>query len=158
MKGIILNKLVPSLIILIALGQAALAANRPNILFIMADDHAPHGLSCYGSKILKTPNIDRLAREGMRFTHAVGVNSLCAPARACLLTGKHSHLNGKLTNGGKFDGDQQTFPKLLQAAGYETAIVGKWHLGVEPKGFDFYKVMNGHGSYFNCRFRETGKG
>jgi len=131
---------------------------RANVIFIMAEDHAPYGLSCYGSKILKTPNIDRLATDGMRFTHAVGVNSLCAPARAALLTGKHSHINGKRTNAGAFNGKQQTFPKLLRAAGYETAIVGKWHLGTEPTGFDFYKVMRGHGNYFNCEFRETGKG
>ncbi len=131
---------------------------RPNVIFIMADDHAPHGLSCYGSKILKTPNIDRLATDGMRFTHAVGVNSLCAPARAALLTGKHSHSNGKRSNFDRFDGGQQTFPTLLQTSGYKTAIVGKWHLGVEPIGFDFYKVMRGHGSYFNPEFRETGKG
>lgn len=131
---------------------------RPNIVFIMADDHALHGLSCYGSLILSTPNIDRLARQGMRFTQAMGVNSLCAPARACLLTGKHTHINGKRTNGDAFNGNQQTFPKRLQAAGYETAIVGKWHLKVEPTGFDFYKVMRGHGSYFDSEFRETGKG
>lgn len=133
-------------------------ASRPNILFIMADDHAAHGLSCYGSTILKTPNIDRIATEGMRFTRAYGANSLCAPARACLLTGSHSHVNGKRTNHDKFDGSQMTFPKLLRAGGYQTAIVGKWHLGVLPTGFDYYKVMNGHGSYFNCAFRETGKG
>ncbi len=131
---------------------------RPNILFIMSDDHAAHGLSCYGSKIISTPNIDRLAHEGMRFTTALGVNSLCAPSRAALITGKHSHLNGMLKNYDRFDGDQQTFPKLLQDAGYETAIIGKWHLGVEPSGFDYYKVMRGQGSYFDCTFRETGKG
>ncbi len=130
----------------------------PNMVFIMADDHAPHGLSCYGSSILSTPNIDRLARQGVRFTQAMGVNSLCAPARACLITGKHSHVNGKRTNHDAFNGEQQTFPGLLQAAGYETAIIGKWHLKVEPTGFDFYKVMRGHGNYFNSEFRETGKG
>ncbi len=133
------------------------ASSRPNILFIMADDHAAHGLSCYGSKILKTPQIDRLAAEGVRFTHAFGSNSLCAPARACLLTGKHSHANGKRSNHDKFDGQQAVFPMLLQAAGYQTAVVGKWHLGIEPNGFDYYKVMNGQGSYLNCAFRETGR-
>jgi arylsulfatase A-like enzyme len=131
---------------------------RPNIIFIMADDHAPHGLSCYGSSILSTPNIDRLAQQGMRFTQALGVNSLCAPARACLLTGKHSHINGKRSNHDAFDGKQQSFPRLLQAAGYETAIVGKWHLKVAPTGFDYYKVMRGHGNYFDSEFRETGRG
>lgn len=135
-----------------------LSGSRPNILFIMADDHAQHGLSCYESPFLKTPQIDRLAREGMRFTHAFGVNSLCAPARAALLTGKHSHINGKKTNADPFDGRQATFPALLQDAGYETAIVGKWHLKVVPTGFDYYKVMPGHGVYFDCRFRESGRG
>jgi len=128
---------------------------RPNIVFIMADDHAAHGIGAYGSKIAPTPRIDKLAAEGMRFDCAMGVNSLCAPARATLITGKHSHANGKRTNHDKFDPRQQTFPKLLQQAGYETAIVGKWHLGVEPTGFDYYKVMRGHGKYFDCPFRQT---
>ena len=131
---------------------------RPNILFIMADDHAQHGLSCYGSKIASTPNIDRIATDGMRFTRAFGVNSLCAPARACLITGLHSFANGKRSNHDKFDGSQRTFPPLLQAAGYQTAIVGKWHLKIEPQGFDYYNVMKGHGSYFDSTFRTKEKG
>ncbi len=137
--------------------EAIEGPRRPNILFIMSDDHAAHGLSCYGSEIFSTPNIDRLADEGMRFTTTVGVNSLCAPSRAIFLTGKHSHCNGMLRNYDRFDGSQQTFPKLLQKAGYETAIVGKWHLGIKPTGFDYYKVMRGQGSFFDCTFRETGK-
>jgi arylsulfatase A-like enzyme len=136
--------------------RAKRRAGRPNIVFIMSDDHAAHAISAYGCKITTTPNIDRLAKEGMRFTHALGVNSLCAPARAALITGKHSFANGKHTNHDRFDARQQTFPKLLQVAGYETAIVGKWHLGGEPTGFDFYKVMRGHGTYLNCAFRQTG--
>jgi len=144
--------------LLVVISISCKAQVTPNIIFIMADDHAAHSLSCYDSDIIKTPNIDRLANEGMRFTRAVGVNSLCAPARAAILTGKHSHVNGKKSNFDKFDGDQQTFPILLQKAGYQTAIIGKWHLGVEPTGFDYYKVMKGHGAYFNSTFRETGKG
>ncbi|NLF07564.1 MAG: sulfatase [Pirellulaceae bacterium] len=133
-------------------------AARPNILFIMSDDHAAHAISCYGGSLISTPNIDRLADEGMRFTSSFGVNSLCAPSRAILLTGVHSHINGMLGNHTRFDYSQQTFPKLLQKAGYETAIVGKWHLGnAPPTGFDYYKVMRGHGSYFNCMFLETGQ-
>lgn len=128
------------------------------MIFIMSDDHARHALSCYGSRRVATPELDRLAKEGMRFDMAVGVNSLCGPSRAALITGKHSHVNGKRSNHDAFDGEQQMFPALLQEAGYQTAIVGKWHLKIEPKGFDFYKVMKGQGSYFNCEFRETGKG
>jgi arylsulfatase A-like enzyme len=130
---------------------------QPNIIFIMSDDHAAHATSCYGSGISRTPNIDRLAEEGMRFTHALGVNSLCAPARANLLTGKHTHANGVRNNFTRFDGSQQTFPKLLQAAGYETAVIGKWHLKSEPTGFDYYNIMSGHGRYFDCPLREKGQ-
>jgi arylsulfatase A-like enzyme len=124
----------------------------------MSDDHAPHGLSCYGSKLFDTPNIDRLANEGLRFTRAMGVNSLCSPARAALITGKHSCANGVTTNSQVFNNKQQTFPALLQAAGYQTALIGKWHLRSEPPGFDYYKIMRGHGSYFDCEFRESSKG
>lgn len=130
---------------------------RPNIIFIMADDHAAHALSSYGSDIINTPNIDRIAKEGMRFTQAIGVNSICAPARAALITGKHSHNNGKKGNFDSFDGSQQTFPKLLQKANYETAIIGKWHLKSQPTGFDYYKVLDGHGTYFDPEFIEKGK-
>ena len=130
---------------------------RPNIIFIMADDHAAHGLSSYGSSIIETPSIDRIAIEGMRFTQAMGVNSLCTPARAALLTGKHSHVNGVKKNGDPL-GEQLIFPKLLQNRGYQTAIVGKWHLtSTPPAGFDYYKLMRGHGEYFNSPFRESGR-
>ncbi|MHC5091402.1 MAG: sulfatase-like hydrolase/transferase, partial [Planctomycetota bacterium] len=97
---------------------------RPNILFIMSDDHAAHAISSYGSRINKTPNIDRLAKEGMRFKNSFCTNSICAPSRAVILTGKYSHVNGLVDNKVAFDGSQQTFPKLLQKNGYETAMIG----------------------------------
>ena len=130
---------------------------KVNILFIMADDHASHAISAYGSKLNKTPNIDRLAKEGMRFTNCFNVNSLCAPSRAALISGRYSHHNGFLRNGDKFDGAQVTFPQLLQKAGYETALVGKWHLESQPTGFDYYSIIPGQGQFFNCPFRDTGK-
>ncbi len=131
------------------------AAERPNIVFIMTDDHAAHALSCYGSRINKTPHIDRLAREGMRFENCFCTNSICSPSRAVILTGKYSHLNGMIVNiyaGQPFDGSQQTYPKLLQKAGYETAMIGKWHLGSDPTGFDYWEVLPGQGSYYNPDF------
>jgi arylsulfatase A-like enzyme len=132
--------------------------NRPNIIFIMSDDHAAHALSCYGSKINETPNLDRLAKEGMLFENCFCTNSICAPSRAVILTGKYSHINGKIDNTREnpFDGDQQTFPKLLQKAGYQTAMIGKWHLRTEPTGFDYWNVLPGQGKYHNPQFIEMG--
>src|SRR5262245_23603432 len=101
---------------------------RPNILFIMSDDHAAHALSCYGSKVNQTPGLDRLAKEGTRFENAFVTNSICTPTRAVLLTGKYSHVNG-VPVFNRFDGSQQTVSKLLQSAGYHTGMIGKWHLG-----------------------------
>ncbi len=141
------------------LAAAPLAAqkdSRPNILFIFADDHAYQAISAYGSKINQTPNIDRLAREGMLFRYALVTNSICAPSRAVIQTGKYSHLNGVLNNRIVFDGSQQTFPKLLQKAGYQTVIFGKWHLKSEPQGFDVWKVLRGQGYYYNPDFRVPG--
>ena len=129
--------------------RAQAAPQRPNILYVMTDDHALHAISAYGSKINKTPNMDRLAKEGMRFDNCVVTNSICAPCRAVVLTGKHSHLNGIITNGRRFDGSQQTFPKLLQKAGYQTAMIGKWHLRTAPTGFDYSEVLIGQGPYYN---------
>jgi arylsulfatase A-like enzyme len=125
---------------------------RPNILYIMSDDHAAPAISAYGgflSDVAKTPNIDRIAKEGMRFDNCFCTNSICTPSRAVILTGKYSHKNGVLTLDDDFDGTQQTFPKLLQKAGYYTGVVGKWHLRTEPAGFDYYNVLPGQGLYFN---------
>ncbi|MHC4703415.1 MAG: sulfatase-like hydrolase/transferase, partial [Planctomycetota bacterium] len=135
------------------------ASERPNIIFIMADDHASHALGCYGSRINRTPNLDRIAQEGMRFDNCFCTNSICAPSRAVILTGKYSHINGKIDNRREnpFDGGQQTFPKLLQEAGYETAMIGKWHLRTEPTGFDYWNVLPGQGKYHNPEFIEMGK-
>lgn len=135
------------------LATAADEATPPNILFIFSDDHAWQAIGAYGSNRNNTPNIDRLADEGMRFDRCVVTNSICGPSRACILTGKYSHLNGFYGNGDRFDGSQQTFPKLLQQAGYQTAIVGKWHLESDPTGFDFWKVLPGQGRYYSPQFR-----
>jgi arylsulfatase A-like enzyme len=124
----------------------------------MTDDHASHAMSCYGSRINKTPNLDRIAKEGMRFKNCFCTNSLCAPSRAVILTGKYSHINGKIDNSQKaFDGGQQTFVKLLQKTGYKTAVIGKWHLRSEPTGFDYWNVLPGQGSYHNPKFIEMGE-
>ncbi len=130
---------------------AASAADRPNILFIMADDHAYQAISAYGSNRNKTPHIDRLAKEGMRFDRCFVTNSICGPSRAVILTGKYSHLNGFPDNSGSawFNGAQQTAPKLLQAAGYNTAVIGKWHLNSDPTGFDYWHILQGQGPYYN---------
>ncbi len=130
---------------------------RPNVLFIFTDDHASHAMSCYGSKINKTPNMDRIAKGGMLFKNCFCTNSICGPSRAVILTGKHSHLNGFVQNGNRFDGSQQTFPKLLQKVGYQTAIVGKWHLATTPTGFDYSEVLIGQGPYYNPPMLKNGE-
>ncbi|SVD51756.1 uncharacterized protein METZ01_LOCUS404610, partial [marine metagenome] len=117
----ILSLLLSVLVAQVAEGLLAAKAKNPNVLFIFADDHAYQAISAYGSNRNRTPNIDRIANEGMIFHRAFVTNSICAPSRAVILTGKHSHLNGQLTNGMRFDGNQQTFPKLLQKGGYQTA-------------------------------------
>ena len=130
---------------------AAMAAERPNILFIMSDDHGYQAISAYGSNRNQTPHIDRLAKEGMRFDRCFVTNSICGPSRAVILTGKYSHLNGFPDNSGRawFNGAQQTAPKLLQAAGYTTAVIGKWHLNSDPTGFDYWHILQGQGPYYN---------
>jgi len=130
--------------------------NRPNILFIMTDDHCLRALSCYSGRLNSTPHLDRLAREGMRFQHCLCTNALCAPSRAVVLTGKYSHVNGVINNSTPFNGSQQTFPKLLRKDGYETAMIGKWHLKSEPTGFDYWNILPGQGVYYDPAFIEMG--
>lgn len=129
---------------------------RPNILFIMTDDHSYQTFSAYDDRFIHTPNLDRIAKEGAIFRNSFVSNSICAPSRAVMLTGKHSHINGHLNNGMRFDSSQATLPKYLQEAGYETAIVGKWHLKSRPTGFDHYEVLIGQGHYYNSDFIENG--
>ena len=133
------------------------AKKAPNILFIMSDDHAVRAVGCYGSGLNKTPNIDALAADGVRFTNACVGNSVSGPCRATLLTGKHSNMNGFKTNSDIFDSTQQTFPRILQQAGYATAIVGKWHLKSNPVGFDYWDILPDQGDYYNPDFIEMGR-
>ena len=132
--------------------SGGLSGSRPNIIFIFSDDHAPHAISAYGSVINETPQIDRLAREGAIFNANYCGNSICGPSRATILTGLHSHANGFMRNGNRFDSAQQTFPKLLRQHGYQTAIIGKWHLKSDPTGFDHWMVLPGQGQYYNPDF------
>ncbi|MFW5645169.1 MAG: sulfatase [Bacteroidota bacterium] len=124
----------------------------PNILFIMTDDHAYQALSAYSPDLMETPNIDRIAKEGMLFTEASVTNSICAPSRAVILTGTHCHINGKIDNRNEFDTTQITFPQILQTEGYQTALFGKLHFGNNPKGFDQFKILPGQGHYYNPDF------
>ncbi len=145
---------LPALILItsIASAQEMVKPSRPNILFIFSDDHSSAAISAYGSRINTTPNIDRLAAEGVTFDSMFCTNSICAPSRAVVLSGKHSPANGVMDNGNVFDGTQVTFPKLLQAAGYSTALIGKWHLKKDPTGFDHWEVLPGQGDYYNPDF------
>ncbi|MDA1164222.1 MAG: sulfatase [Planctomycetota bacterium] len=147
--------------ILFALAAVQLqAADRPNILFIMSDDHTTQALGCYGSRLAQlnpTPNIDRLAREGMLFENAFCTNSICTPSRACILTGQYNHVNGVYDLGGKIEAARQYLPLEMGKAGYQTAMIGKWHLKEEPGAFDYYCVLPGQGSYFNPVFRIPGE-
>ncbi|QDV21905.1 sulfatase family protein [Aureliella helgolandensis] len=125
------------------------AADRPNIVFIFTDDHCVQALSAYDDSRISTPNMDRIAHEGMRFNRCYVTNGICGPSRAVIQTGRYSHANGFIRNGNVFNGNQQTFPKLLQHAGYQTAVIGKWHLGSTPQGFDYYDILKGQGPYYN---------
>ncbi|HEY5823260.1 MAG TPA: sulfatase [Cyclobacteriaceae bacterium] len=138
--------------------QATKNLKRPNIIFIMSDDHAYQAISAYDNKLIQTPNIDRIAAKGMLFTNACVANSICAPARATILTGKHSHLNGKIDNHFQFDTTNVTFPQLLQKAGYQTAMFGKLHFGNKPKGFDQFKILPDQGAYYNPDFITKNEG
>lgn len=133
-------------------------ASPPNIIFIMSDDHAYQAISAYSNHLIETPNIDRIAKMGMLFTNATVTNSICAPSRATILTGKHSHLNGKIDNDFPFDTTNVTFPQLFQQAGYQTAMFGKLHFGNNPKGFDQFKILPGQGAYYNPDFITKNEG
>lgn len=128
-----------------------------NILYIMCDDHSYQTISAYDTRYISTPNIDRIAADGVRFTNSFVANSISGPSRACMLTGKHSLANGFTDNSSSFDGSQQTFPKLLQQQGYETAVVGKWHLTSEPTGFNYWDILIGQGDYYNPTFIKNGE-
>ncbi|PTN06297.1 sulfatase [Mangrovibacterium marinum] len=128
---------------------------KPNIIFIMTDDHSFQTLGAYDSTLIKTPGLDRIANEGVTFSNSFVCNSICAPSRAAMLTGKHSHANGQRDNADTFDGSQQTFPKLLHQAGYQTALIGKWHLKSQPTGFDYWNILPGQGSYYNPDFIDS---
>ncbi len=136
------------------------ATERPNILFFFTDDLTCQAMSCYGDsrKLLDTPNMDRIAREGMRFDRCLVTNSICGPSRATIMTGKYSHKNGFYNNSNSnFDSNQQSFPKLVQSAGYATAMVGKWHLGSDPVGFDYWHILPGQGVYYNPPMIKNGQ-
>lgn len=147
-KSVLISAALLGLII----SSCAEVKKKPNILFIMSDDHAYQAISAYSNKLIETPNIDRIANEGMLFTNACVTNSICAPSRATILTGKHTHINGKIDNRMPFDTSQVTFPQLFQQAGYQTAMFGKLHFGNNPKGVDDFMILPGQGNYINPDF------
>ena len=136
--------------------------DEPNILFIMADDHAANAISCYGSRINRTPNIDRIAAEGVRFENCFCTNSLCSPSRASILTGQYSHINGVYTLSDSLDENRRNVAGILREAGYQTAVIGKWHLHSNPSGFDYWNIIpdedhGGQGRYYDPMLSEMGK-
>ncbi|MCP9757366.1 DUF4976 domain-containing protein [Lacihabitans sp. CCS-44] len=149
MKKILLSLLLVSVISIAFFAFKPKKQKRPNIVFIMSDDHAYQAISAYDTKLTLTPNIDRIANEGMLFSNACVTNSICAPSRAVILTGKHSHLNGKIDNYFPFDTTNITFPQILQQNGYQTAMFGKLHFGNNPKGFDEFQILPDQGDYYN---------
>ena len=156
-KKLMLSTLSFSGFMLAASSDAVKLPKRPNILFLFSDDHALKSISAYGNSLNVTPNIDSIAKDGVIFVNNFCANSICAPSRACILTGKHSHLNGQLTNYETFNGAQETFPKLLQSHGYNTALIGKWHLKSNPTGFDHWMVYPNQGSYYNPVYKVPAK-
>ena len=149
-----MKKIFFALTLLLALNLAA-KDKRPNILFVFSDDHATHAIGAYNGwlkAVNPTPEIDKLAKDGMVFEKSFCSNSICGPSRAVIMSGKHSHKNGFMNNGNTFNWNQQIFPKLLQKAGYQTAIYGKSHLKGNPQGFDDWKVLPGQGLYYNPDF------
>jgi arylsulfatase A-like enzyme len=140
------------LLLLLLFSSAAFAQQRPNIIFIMSDDHDADAISAYNKNLVQTPSIDRIAKEGVLFSRAFVANSICGPVRATLITGQHSHKNGMKDNRTRFDSSKITMPKLMQQGGYQTALVGKWHLQSYPTGFDYWKILPGQGLYVEPRF------
>ena len=159
MKSPLHRLLVPLSLLLGSASLQAAAQSRPNVLMIFCDDLASQAISAYNHplKLLQTPNMDRIAKEGMLFDRCLVPNSICGPSRAVILTGKYSHLNGFYRNGNRFDGSQQTVSKLLQKAGYQTAVVGKWHLETNPTGFDYWHILPGQGAYYNPPMIKNGE-
>lgn len=157
LRNIISIIIVSTLFISCANDQSENLAGRPNIVFIMSDDHAYQAISAYNSGLIHTPNIDLIADQGIKFVKSFVTNSICAPSRAVILTGKYSHINGITGNEAAFDGNQETFPKILQSKGYQTAMIGKWHLGSHPTGFDYWNILPGQGDYYNPDFIKGGK-
>ncbi len=157
LKDIVYVALLSTLLVSCTTNPSEETAGRPNIVFIMSDDHAYQAISAYSSKLILTPNIDKIADQGIKFNKSFVTNSICAPSRAVILSGKYSHLNGITGNGAAFDGSQETFPKILQGNGYQTAMIGKWHLGSHPTGFDYWNILPGQGDYYNPDFIVDGK-
>lgn len=151
----ILAAAIPS--VLLSACSNSKPVKQPNILFIMTDDHSAQSISAYGSSLIQTPNIDRIADEGIRFDNCYVTNSISGPSRACILTGKFGHINGFTDNSQTFNGDQLTYPKVLQQNGYQTALIGKWHLNSDPQGFDHWAILPGQGDYYQPEFIENGE-
>lgn len=142
------------LLVFLLVSVCSFSQQRPNIIYIMSDDHDADAISAYSKHLISTPNIDRIAKDGIKFTKAFVGNSICSPSRATLLTGQHSHKSGVKDNRNRFDSSRISMPKLLQQAGYQTAVIGKWHLHSYPAGFDYWKILPGQGLYVNPRLIE----